>query len=73
MNRSILRTCIGSAADEQLDREACASVMTIQLFPRMMLVGSRCNFIGILGGVENFVININADEDLHHQQCMGRG
>ena len=34
--------------------------MTIQLFPRMMLVDSRCTFIGMLGGVENFFVNVNS-------------
>ena len=47
--------------------------MSIQLFPRMMLVGSRCTFIVMLGGVENSVVNINYDGDLRHQRCMGRG
>ena len=38
----------------------------------MVLVGSRFTFIGILGGVDNFVANINSDEDLCHQRCVGR-
>ena len=60
LNPSLLRACIRSADDGRLDREACVRVMTIQLFPRIMLVGSRCTFIGMLGGVENFVVNVNS-------------
>ena len=51
MNQSILRACIGSADDGQIDREACVRIMTIQFFLRMMLVGSRWNLIGILGAL----------------------
>ena len=73
MKRSFIRACIGNADDWRLDRESCVSVMSIQLFPRMMLVGSRCTFIGMLSGVENFVVNIKCDGGLCHQRCMGKG
>ena len=60
LNRSLLRACIGSADDGRLDREACVGVMTIQFFPRMMLVGSRCTFIGMLVAlrISSFILTL---------------
>ena len=71
LNRSILRACIGSADDGRLSREACNGIMTIQFLPRMMLVGSRCNLIGMLGGVDIFFVNTKSDGALRHQWCVG--